>query len=152
MYLLYKLKAEAERNFFPSSKTCHIRFTAPTYVNVILPYFTFSLTHIRMPQSIFHSLSHTSAPINSLSHTPPHLQGSSVRFSLMHDSSTPSSPLFFLSLAPLSSSVRIPTVPTFPLSEIDNLLSHQSLFNLLNQEDSYAQPLGVGLGDDDKEN
>jgi hypothetical protein len=106
-------------------------------------YFTLSLSL---------SLSLTSALINYLSHTPPHLRGSSVRFSLTHDSSTPSSPLFSLSLAPLSSGVRIPTVPTFPLSEIDNLLSHQSLFNLLNQEDSYAQPLGVGLGDDGKEN
>ena len=68
---------------------------------------------------------------------------------------TPPPPLPLISLspsAPLSSGVRIPIVPTFPLSEIDNLLPHQSLFNLLNEEDSYAQLLDVGLGDDGKEN
>ena len=139
--------------FFPLSKLATSDLLHPHMSMLSFP-ISLSLSHTYVcPNQYFTlSLSHTFALINSLSHTPPYLRGSSVRFSLTHDSSTPSSPLFSLSLAPLSSGVRIPTVPTFPLSEIDNLLSHQSLFNLLNQEDSYAQPLGVGLGDDGKEN
>jgi hypothetical protein len=50
-YLLYKLKLEAERKFFDSSKTCHVRFPLPRKLYL---YFTLSLN---FPLSLSLSLS-----------------------------------------------------------------------------------------------
>ena len=59
----YKLKLEAERKFFPSSKHHQIIIPTPTIVHVILPLI---LTHTHTHTSIFHTLSHTYTPINYL--------------------------------------------------------------------------------------
>jgi hypothetical protein len=80
-YLLYKLKLEAERKFFDSSKTCHVRFPLPRKFHI---YFTLSLNFslslsLSLSRSlIYFSLTHARRlipPLHliSLLSSPPHL-------------------------------------------------------------------------------